>query len=120
MNKKKSPRPKPKNVGRPQMTAVEVGAVLFFTAVIWGLPTFFGFGLGDFFLFMGLGVFLGTISEMWMFYTIFIIVWLVVSLLLIVRDRKILSRKFLFFHEYPLIPVITISFVIWFIGGLIV
>lgn len=98
---------------------IEIIAVLFFTAVIWGLPTLFGFGIGDFILFMVLGVFLGTISEMWNFYAIFIVIWLIVSLILVLKDRKKIDRNFLFHHEYPLVPVITASFVIWFIGGLL-
>lgn len=99
--------------------AIETGAVLFFTAVIWGMPTLFGFGIGDFLLFMGLAVFIGTISGMWAFYGVFIVIWLFVSVVLMIKDRKKMNKRFFYYHEYPLIPVITASFTIWFIGGLL-
>ena len=92
--------------------------VLVFTIFIWGLPVFFGFGLGDTLLLLGLSLFLGSLTNMWNFYFILIIVWTIWTITMIYKyyyEHKIKRLKDIFRHEYPLVPVIAISFYLWFL-----
>lgn len=92
---------------------VDTMAVVFFTLVIWGMPTLFGFGLGDFLIFLGLSLFIPNVSNMWLFYAIFIICWVAWTIIMIVKEKKKWTLKNFYHYEYPLVPVIAVSFYIW-------
>jgi len=99
---------------------VETLAVLFFTVFIWGLPTFFGFGFGDFLLFVGLSFFIPDVGSMWLFYGVFLVIWIVWTFVFFVNEREKLSLRRMCSHEYPLVPVIMISFYVWIgLGGIV-
>jgi len=96
---------------------IQALSIFVFTVMIWSLPTIFGFGLGDFLLLIGLSLFLTNINSMWLFYTNLIVVWLVWTILMVYIQYKKGNRKpydIMFKFEYPLIPVIAISFYLWF------
>lgn len=92
---------------------VEVIGVLFFTAVVIGLPTLLGYGVGDFFLFISLGLFLGFIEQMWIFYGILCVCYVVWQMGIWVMTHEKVSRKMIMKTKRPLVPAIAVTFIIW-------
>jgi hypothetical protein len=94
---------------------METLGVLIFTGFIFGLPTLFSFGIGDFLIFMGLAFFLKDQNSLFVFLFIFLAVWLIWTFFVMMkwRDKEKLTWRKITTKEYPLVPVILISFLIW-------
>lgn len=92
---------------------VEVIGVLFFTAVVVGLPTLLGYGVGDFFLFISLGLFLGYIEQMWVFYGILFVCYIALQVVFWVRTHEPINKKSIMRTKRPLVPAILVAFMIW-------
>lgn len=92
--------------------------VLFFTIFIWGLPTLFGFGIGDLLIFISLAFFIPTLDSMWLFYAVFLFYWILWTFYqLVFKDKKKMTLKEFVKNDYPLIPVIAVSFMVWIMMG---
>ena len=101
------------------MSFMDSVGVFFFTIFIWGLPTLFGFGIGDLLIFISLAFFIPNIQSMWVFYAIFLLYWICWTLWMLFKERKRMSLKLFVKNDYPLVPVIAVSFIVWvMIGGL--
>jgi hypothetical protein len=89
--------------------------------MVFGIPCMFGLGLGDLMVFISLAPFLvlGNIS---MYLFLFFITWIFWHIILVYKNndkgllqglRSSLTKKAIMTQEYPLIPVVLISFIIW-------
>ena len=91
----------------------EIVLVFGVTIGMWGVPVKFGFGLGDFLVFLGLFGVVGSYNNMIDFYKIFIPVFLVYTVIAIYKETRfndIKNWKFYLKVKYPLVPAILIAF----------
>ena len=83
-------------------------------ACIFSLPCLFYMGAGDWFIFISLGAFMPSEEYLWLFLSIFLIIWAIHTLKTIIKKPGLLfSKKEFLYHETPLVPVILFSFLIW-------
>jgi len=92
---------------------VDVLGFVILMAVLFGLPCLIGMGLGDLFLFIGLGLFFNDVLLFRWFLVAFLMfscvwtAWYVYRFSLL-KDKKELNR-----FEFPLVPVILFSFLVY-------
>lgn len=84
---------------------------------LFALPSFFSFGMGDFLIFLGLGFFIDTSDGLSVFLGAFLVLWIVWTVLMLHKHKT--SKKQLWKVEYPLVPVIAISFYFWIVYSLL-
>ena len=90
------------------------GISMIFMACIFAVPCLFYMGIGDLLLFVGLGAFIGSEDALWLFLSVLLVFWVLATLGVIARHPSVLkSKKELLTKEYPLVPVIVISFACW-------
>ena len=97
---------------------IDTIGIVIFTGFIFALPSLFNFGLGDFFIFLGLAFFFGTENAFFLFLSIFLIVWILWTVYYFKKLDK--SNKKIWKVEYPLVPAITFSFYGWIMLRLII
>lgn len=93
-------------------------SMVFFTLVIWGLPVLFTMGLGDLMVLIGINMFFSSIEEIFMFALLFIFIWFCWTIIFKLWKKIEINRKTFFTYDYPLVPAIAISYIIWF-GGIV-
>ena len=90
---------------------IDTIGVVIITAFIFAIPTLFSFGVGDFLIFVGLALFIDSSDAFSLFLGIFLVMWVLWTIYLF-HKFKVTKKEFLKI-EYPLVPVIAMSFYIW-------
>lgn len=92
------------------VNALSVCVLLVF---FFGLPTLFGFGVGDLLILLCLSVFIGSLSNLYWFLLCFFVITVFWSTMWIWRYKKMDQTKKikeLLFKSFPFVPVIAVSF----------
>lgn len=89
-------------------------ASLVYLVLFFGPLLFFRMGAGDLVVLVDLWPFLAPLDHLWLFVGVFMVVWLLCVLVIYCKDKKKMGlRIFLFKRSIPLIPVITVAFIIF-------
>lgn len=103
----------------PPVNALSVCLLLVF---FFGLPTLFGFGVGDLMVLVCLGVFIGSLDNLYWFLVCFFVITVFWSTTWIwhykKQDREKKIRELLF-KSFPFVPVIAVSFYLTIVSVLI-
>lgn len=84
-----------------------------FLFLIFTFLLIFDFSLGDYLVILSLWSFFHSVNEVLFFLAILFVLWFVVIIILHTIEHDIGLRRFFFKKNMPLLPIITISFLIW-------
>lgn len=91
--------------------------------MMFALPCLFSFGFGDFLVLISMWPFFRTVEQYYTFLMIFLPLWAGVTVVVLlkamkkVKDMELKARiRYIFFREeIPLLPIVLVAFLLWFV-----
>lgn len=85
---------------------------LLYLLLVFTFLLLFGFGFGDYLVILSLWSFFGSVNEVFLFVVILFSLWFVMIIIFYIRECNIVIRQPFLKQKLPLLPIITVSFLV--------